>query len=139
MAEPKIITMRDVTPEQVQWLWKPYIPLGKITVIQGDGGDGKTTTATAIAAAVSRGEPLPGNSGSVAPADGLHPAHVIIQNAEDGLADTIVPRLTQFGADIDRVHFIDEEDRELSLADERIEKTIICTGAKLCILDPIQA
>lgn len=133
MAEPKIITMRDVKPEQVQWLWKSYIPLGKITVIQGDGGDGKTTTATAIAAAVSRGEPLPGNSVSVAP------AHVIIQNAEDGLADTIVPRLMQFGADIDRVHFIDEEDWELSLADERIEKTIIHTGAKLCVLDPIQA
>jgi len=133
MPEPKIITMRDVQPEQVKWLWKPYIPLGKITVIQGDGGDGKTTTATAIAAAVSRGDALPGSVGNA------EPAHVILQNAEDGLADTIVPRLTQFGADIDRVHFIDEDERELSLTDERLEKTIIRTEAKLCVLDPIQA
>ena len=47
----KIITMRDVVPEQVEWLWEPYIPLGKITVIQGDSGDGKTTMATAITSA----------------------------------------------------------------------------------------
>lgn len=133
MAEPRIITMRDVQPEPVQWLWKPYIPLGKITVLQGDGGDGKTTTATAIAAAISRGEALPGNC------DGAEPAHVIVQNTEDGLSDTIVPRLAQFGADTGRVHFIDEDECELSLVDERIEKTIIRTGAKLCVLDPIQA
>ena len=128
----KIITMRDVVPEQVKWLWEPYIPYGKISLIQGDPGDGKTTTANAIAAAVSSGMALPGN-GSTAPLD------VIVQNAEDGLADTIVPRLERFGADVDRVHFIDEDEFALTLSDERIEQTIIEKSAKLCILDPIQA
>ena len=128
----KIITMRDVVPEPVEWLWEPYIALGKITVIQGDGGEGKTTLATAIAAAVSRGDALPGGYGVIS-------GDVIFQNAEDGIADTIVSRLERFGADIDRIHFIDEDEMELSLADERIEQTIVEKGAKLCVLDPIQA
>ena len=128
----KIITMRDVVPEQVEWLWEPYIPFGKITVIQGDSGDGKTTMATAIAAATSCGDALPGRCAIV-------PTDVIVQNAEDGLSDTIVPRLTRLGADMDKVHFIDEDDMELSLADERIEQAIVEKNARLCVLDPIQA
>jgi RecA-family ATPase len=127
----KIITMRDVKPETVEWLWEPYIPYGKITLLQGDPGDGKTTTATAIAAAVSTGATLPGGGRTT-------PSGVIIQNAEDGLADTTIPRLERFGADVDRVYFIDE-DESLSLSDERIESAIVRTGARLCILDPIQA
>ena len=81
---------------------------------------------------MSRGDALPGGYGAVS-------ADVIFQNAEDGLADTIVPRLERFGADVDRVHFIDEDEFALSLSDERIEQTIIEKNAKLCILDPIQA
>ena len=114
----RIITMRDVVPEPVEWLWEPYIALGKITVIQGDGGEGKTTLATAIAAAVSRGDALPGRHNAIS-------GDVIFQNAEDGIADTIVPRLERFGADVDRVHFIDEDEYALTLSDERIEKTIV--------------
>ena len=128
----RIINMRDVTPEQVKWLWQPYIPYGKITLIQGDPGDGKTTTAIAIAAAVSSGAELPGSVSTI-------PMDVVIQNAEDGLADTIAPRLKKFNADVDRVHFIDEDEYALSLSDERIEQAIIEKNAKLCILDPIQA
>jgi RecA-family ATPase len=101
LAKLKLITMSDIPTEQVEWLWKPYLPAGKISIIQGDGGDGKTTTATAIAAAISKGEALPGG-------DCAAPAHIIIQNAEDGISDTIKPRLEQLGADMDRIHFIDE-------------------------------
>jgi len=121
--------MRDVKPEPVEWLWEPYIPYGKIALIQGDPGDGKTTTAMAIAAAVSSGDALPGGYSTT-------PADVIVQNAEDGLNDTIVPRLTRFGADVDRVHFIDEDEMALTLSDERIEQSIIEKSAKLCILRP---
>ena len=128
----KIVTMRDVKPEPVEWLWEPYIPAGKISIIQGDPGSGKTSMALAIAAAVTMGQGLPG---------GYHepPADVIVQNAEDGLTDTIIPRLINAGADESMVHFIDEDERALTLSDERIERSIIVKKAKLCILDPIQA
>jgi RecA-family ATPase len=132
MAELKIITMRDVKPEPVEYLWKPYLPAGKISLIQGDPGSGKTTMSLAIAAAVTQGRGLPGGYCEF-------PADVIVQNAEDGLADTIIPRLIQCGADVGLVHFIDEEEAALSLSDERIEQAIIEKKAKLCLLDPIQA
>ena len=128
-----IITMAEVEAEEIQWLWKPYIPVGKITIVQGDPGGGKTTMALAIAAALTMGEPLPGS------VTALPPAHVIYQTAEDGLADTIKPRLTKLDADCSRVHVICEGEEALSLSDERIERAILRTGAKLFILDPLQA
>ncbi|MDL2232381.1 AAA family ATPase [Ruminococcaceae bacterium OttesenSCG-928-L11] len=134
MAKLKIITMRDIEAEPVSWLWEPYIPAGKITIIQGDPGDGKTTMALAVAAAVTRGKRIvEGGTATLAP------SAVIFQTAEDGLADTIKPRLEQLGADCGRVHVIDEDEQSLSLSDERIEAAIVKMKAKLFILDPLQA
>ena len=135
MENLKLITLRDVESEQIRFLWYPYIAYGKITIVQGDPGDGKTTMLLAIAAAVTRGENIT-EGGSYA---ALYPSDVIFQTAEDGLADTIKPRLEQLGADCTRVHIIDEEEKSLSLVDERIEAAIIRTNAKLFILDPLQA
>ena len=132
MAKLKIITMQDIQAEPAEFLWVPYIPLGKISVVQGDPGDGKTTLLLAIAAAVTRGTHLPGGKSAA-------PASVIYQTAEDGLADTIKPRLEQLGADCSRVHVVNEEEKALSLSDERIEQAIIKMDAKLFILDPLQA
>lgn len=135
MSNPElnIINMADVEAVEVKWLWKPYIPLGKITIIQGDPGEGKTTLALSIAAALTQGENLPNEVEIKAP------VNVIYQTAEDGLADTIKPRLEAVNADCARVLVIDESKEELSMTDERIEKAIQQTGAKLIILDPIQA
>ena len=135
MSNPElhIINLADVEEVAVKWLWKPYIPLGKITIIQGDPGEGKTTLALSIAAALTQGEKLPNEAESQAP------MNVIYQTAEDGLADTIKPRLEAVNADCTRVLVIDESKEELSMTDERIEKAIQQTGAKLIILDPIQA
>ena len=132
MTELKLIKLSDIQPEPVEWLWEPYIPNSAITLIQGDGGDGKTTTALAIAAAVTNGTALPNGVGGEL-------ASVIIQNAEDSYAQTIRPRLEKFGADCDRIEFIDEDETALSLSDERIEQAIVRTGAKLLIIDPVQA
>jgi len=129
----KLIRMSDVAAETIKWLWYPYIPFGKITVIQGDPGDGKTTAVLAIAAALTTGVSLPG-SATVA-----DPMSVIFQTAEDGLGDTVKPRLVQSGADCGRVIVIDESEKELSLSDFRIEQAITQTEAKLFILDPLQA
>jgi len=129
----KLIRMNEVEATEIDWLWYPYIPYGKITVIQGDPGDGKTTVVLAIAAAITTGAALP-ESKTAAP-----PMSVIFQTAEDGLGDTVKPRLVQSGADCERVIVIDESEKELSLSDIRIEQAITLTGAKLFILDPLQA
>lgn len=128
-----IITLQDVETEEIHWLWEPYIPRGKITIIQGDPGEGKTTMALAVAAAVTTGAALPGQ------VSGAEPAGVIYQTAEDGLADTVKPRLLTLGADCAKVHTIDEEEKSLSLDDGRIEQAILRTRAGLLILDPLQA
>lgn len=128
----ELIRMSDIQPEEVQWLWYPCIPLGKLTVIQGDPGEGKTTFVLAVIAALTKGEALPER-------EPLDPVNILYQTAEDGLADTIRPRLDALGADCSRVLVIDESKRELSLGDERIRQAMEETGAKLLVLDPLQA
>ena len=129
----RLIRMSDIETEQVQWLWYPYIPYGKVTIIQGDPGEGKTSFVLAMIALLTTGQPLP--EADVADT----PINVIYQSAEDGLADTIKPRLEASGADCSRVLVIDESDRELTLCDERLEQAVRETGAQLIVLDPLQA
>lgn len=128
----EIIRMSEVDTQAVEWLWEPYIPFGKVTIVQGNPGEGKTTFALRLAAACTTGRTLP----NMKP---LPPFNVIYQTAEDGLGDTVKPRLMEADADLDRVLVIDEAKQELTLSDERIEKAITQTGARLIILDPIQA
>lgn len=133
MAELKIISMDEVQSKEVNWLWYPYIPYGKITIIQGDPGEGKTTLSLRLAALLSKGEALPYDDTE------REPVRVIYQTAEDGLEDTIKPRLESAEADCTQIKVIDESEAALSMLDERIEKAIIEVGARVVILDPIQA
>ena len=133
MAELKIISMDEVPVEEVEWLWYPYIPFGKLTIIHGDGGEGKTTLILQLAALLSRGEKLPCDSTE------REPIKVIYQTAEDGLGDTIKPRLLADNADCSQIKVIDESEATLTMLDERIEKAIVETGARALILDPVQA
>ena len=128
----KIIRMSDVELAPVEWLWKPYLPFGKLSVLQGNPGEGKTYFAMHLAAACTNGKLLPNM-------ERLEPFNVIYQTAEDGLGDTVKPRLIEAGADLDRVLVIDDSDVQLTISDERIEKAIIENNAKLVIIDPIQA
>ena len=128
----KIIRMSDVELTPVDWLWKPYLPFGKLSVLQGNPGEGKTYFAIHLAAACTNGKLMPNM-------ERLEPFNVIYQTAEDGLGDTVKPRLIEAGADLDRVLVIDDSDVQLTLSDERIEKAIIENNAKLVIIDPIQA
>ncbi len=133
-AEPlvPIIRMSEVTPEKVEWLWYPYIPFGKVTLVQGNPGEGKTFFAMELAAACTSGKQLPNS-------EQLDPFNVIYQTAEDDLADTVHPRLVSAGADLDRVIVINDTDQPLSLSDERIERAIRENSARLLIIDPVQA
>lgn len=138
----KLINMEQVEIEKIDWLLYPFIPFGKVTIVQGDPGEGKTTMVLQIIAKLTKGEAvLP--SGSDEPAlEGktmaLEPVNVIYQTAEDGLGDTIKPRLLSAGADCSRVMVIDDNNQALTMMDARLEEAIIQTKARLVVLDPIQ-
>ena len=138
----KLINMEQVEVEKIDWLLYPFIPFGKVTIVQGDPGEGKTTMVLQIIAKLTTGEAvLP--SGSDEPAleaktVDLEPVNVIYQTAEDGLGDTIKPRLLSAGADCSRVMVIDDNDQALTMMDARLEEAIIKTKARLVVLDPIQ-
>lgn len=118
----------NVRTEPVEWLWYPYIPLGKLTVLQGDPGEGKSTFALNVVARITTGQPMPDG----VPAKGKRVA--IYQCAEDGIADTIKPRLQQAGADCERVAYIIDNDIALTLEDGRIETAIKDTHTPVYLL-----
>lgn len=124
----------SVERQQVEWLWYPYIPYGKVTLLQGDPGDGKSTCMIHLAASLSTGGKLP--DGTKIPAA----QKVIYQCAEDNIGDTVKPRMEQAGADCRRIAFVSSSEKEpLQLTDRRIEETIRLFGARLLIIDPVQA
>jgi RecA-family ATPase len=131
MSNLRLINMQDVEVEEVQWLIYPFIPYGKVTIIQGDPGEGKTTLVLQIIARLTKGE-------SILNEEAKPPINVIYQTAEDGLADTIKPRLLSADADCSRVLVIDDRDTPLTMLDVRLEKAIAETNAKLVVLDPLQ-
>ena len=131
----KIFSMDMIKAEEIKWLWYPYIPYGKITIIQGDPGEGKTTFILKLAAMLSLGKCF-GNGEEI---EIQEPVNIIYQTAEDGLADTIKPRLTEAEADCTKILVIDDSEKSLHMQDERIEQAIKKVNAKVLVLDPIQA
>lgn len=138
----KLINMEQVEIEKIDWLLYPFIPFGKVTIVQGDPGEGKTTMVLQIIAKMTKGEAvLPSDSDESALKEktmALEPVNVIYQTAEDGLGDTIKPRLLSAGADCSRVMVIDDNDQALTMMDARLEEAIIRTKARFVVLDPIQ-
>lgn len=140
----RLTTLADVQPERVSWLWPGRIPVGKLVTLDGDPGLGKSTLALAFAATISTGGPWP---------DGSHCEHrgaVLLMSAEDGLADTVRPRLDAAGADVSKIHaiegvpIIDEGGertlRPPTLADiAALEDAINRTGARLLVIDVVMA
>jgi len=124
----------DVKAEPLRWLWYPYIAIGKITLLQGDPGDGKSTMMMNFIAELSKGGATP---------DGVafgRPRKIIYQCSEDKAGDTIKPRLEAAGADCRNIAFINEEVHEgLTLDDERIRNAIIECTPQLVVIDPIQS
>ena len=126
--------METVEVERIEWLMYPFIPFGKVTIIQGDPGEGKTTMVLQIIAKLTRGEPIllddklekdkkEGLIRKVLSKNAsIEPVNVIYQTAEDGLGDTIKPRLLAAGADCSRVLVIDDRDQPLTMLDVRLEE-----------------
>lgn len=129
----ELICMNDIEIEEVKWLWYPYIPAGKVTILQGDPGNGKTHFALQVASAVTTECKFPTGTSDI------KGGNIIFQTAEDGLGDTIKPRLIKAGADAKKVFVIKDTDCTLSLIDSRIEEAINEKKARLLIIDPLQA
>ena len=141
---PHVIVLADVQPERVEWLWPGYLPRGKLVILDGDPGQGKSVVSVDLAARVSTGSVMP---------DGAEPVKgaVLILSAEDGLADTIRPRLDAADGDAAQVVTITEmpevtEDgkvgtRPVVLPGDlaAIEKVITGHGVVLVIVDVLMA
>lgn len=129
----KLITLDSVQAKKSDWLWYPYIPLGKITLLSADPGTGKTFFCLYLAAKTSTGGVFFGDTTE------RPPANVLYQTAEDGIEDTIKPRLIPMNPDFSRIGLIDEREQGLNLSDSRIENTMQEFKPKLMIFDPLQA
>jgi hypothetical protein len=124
--------MSDIKAEAVSWLWKPFIPISKVTLMEGDPGIGKSWVSLAIATAVSLGKGLPGQEIS-------EPANVVLASAEDGLGDTIRPRLDAMGADVSRIYAIDGAITLDDVGFTLLEGYLESVSPALLIIDPLVA
>ncbi len=129
----EVIKASEIEPKEVKWLWYPYIPFGKVTLLQGDPGDGKSKLMLSVAALLSKGEPLPFTE------EETEPMTVIYQTTEDDADDTVVPRFNSAGGNGENLIFIKEDEKSLSFGDNRIAEAIEKYHAKLLILDPMSS
>jgi len=143
VAEAVLVNMADVVPVAVRWVWPVRIPLGKLTLLAGDPGLGKSVLSLDIAARVSCGAHWPGPDAGGDPAP---VGNVILLSAEDDKADTIRPRLDAAGADVRRIVVLDSirgrgGERGFTLADLPIlDKAVADTGGvNLVVIDPLSA
>lgn len=131
----ELIKASDIKPKQVRWLWYPYIPFGKVTLLQGDPGDGKSKLMLSLAALLSKGAPLPFSDDE----ESYEPVTIIYQTTEDDADDTVVPRFNAAGGDGERLVFIKEDVKRLTFGDDRIREAVEQCDAKLLILDPMSS
>lgn len=134
-----LVCFDDVEHKVIKWLWYPYIPLGRLTLVVGDPGVGKSFLTLDWVSRVSNGEPFPFYNEETKK-DEIIPSKVIFQNGEDGIEDTIKERLIMCNANQKNIFIINEVDNPLfNLNDiERFEKALKEQKPKLIIIDPLQ-
>lgn len=132
-ALPEGISMADIEPEAVTWLWERRIPSGKVTILDGDPGQGKSLILYDICARITSGQDLPDG-------EPVERGAVIIVSAEDGAADTIRPRFDAAGGDPTRARIIGSE-KPFIIPDnlDRLERAIKQTGAVFVVIDPVMS
>lgn len=139
--KPLLKSFSEIRPEPISWLWEPYVPRRRITILEGDTGVGKTFLCCKLAAMVSSGQPWPWSLSPRRPKRGA----VIVMSREDGLADTLRPRLERCGADLKRVHTLTGWENSASsgavtLKDvDVLESAFRRTRPALVVIDPLQA
>jgi AAA domain len=146
---PTLVQLSTVQSKEVDWLWFPYIPLGKLTLLEGDPSAGKTFLSLALCASITRGFPFLNQDGSPLRADET-PCNVVYLTAEDGLDDTLKPRFDSMGGDATRFYALtgcnlkdesgNDHDMAVSLADVDVLREMLeQLHPKLVVIDPIQA
>ncbi|MGI6035704.1 MAG: AAA family ATPase [Limnochordia bacterium] len=139
---PAVVRVADVEREETSWLWQDRIPLGKLTLIEGDPGLGKSWLTLVLAANITRGWPLPDNGDDPTPRE---PANVVLLSAEDGAGDTIRPRLEDAEADLERVFLLtgSQEDPDAGVSLEAdldlLDQVARDKKPLLIVVDPLQA
>ncbi len=141
LGGPVLVQLSRVQREAVRWLWQNRIPLGRLTGVVGDPGVGKSWLTLALASAVTTGAGLPGQESS------CEPGKFLLLTAEDGLADTVRPRMEDMGADLEQVTVLTavrdakgNERHPSLLADiPSIDSVLAGGGYKLVIIDPLNA
>jgi AAA domain len=131
------IAASDIIPEDVAFLWSPYVPLGKLTFFDGEAGIGKSFATSAVAAAVSLGQKLDGAKPITGEA--IEPHKVIMVSAEDGLADTIRPRLDLLGAKTDYIFLREKAITFDETGLRQLEAIIDKEKPALVVIDPLFA
>jgi RecA/RadA recombinase len=138
-TELDIVALSQVEREDITWLWYPYVPLKKLTMMEGDPSSGKTYLILAIAAGITQGFALPDQEGRVGNPSAENKGNVLYITAEDGLGDTIRPRAEKVGADLDHL-FVPREPQSFSIAEPHIlSNALERFRPKLLVLDPLQA
>ncbi|HEU4437678.1 MAG TPA: AAA family ATPase [Methylomirabilota bacterium] len=124
---------------RMDWLWRPFLPRGHLSIVAGNAGEGKTTVLLDLAARLSRGAPLPGQAAAAPPGPSL------IVNAEDGVEDTLKGRLRAMGADQAKVFAFDRHAKDALLPQlpdrvDEVERWLLENpGAHLVVLDPLDS
>lgn len=132
-AIPVGVSMADIKPECVEWLWSRRIPKAKVTILDGDPGKGKSTILYDLAARITSGQPLPDG-------EPVEKGGALIVSAEDGAADTIVPRFLAAGGDPTKARIIGSEEQFIIPDDlDKLERAIRQTGATFAVIDPVMS
>ncbi len=138
MAVIKWANQTEIT--SVNWLWKPFIPFGKVTLVEGNGGDGKTTLMLTIAALLSQGiKPPTLENGELLPSESIEPITTFFVTNEDGVGDMAIPRYIRAGGDRTKLAYSGELEQHLTLNEKELYEIIKETSARLLIIDPLQS
>ena len=131
--------LKDVEPKEISWLWRPYIAFGKVTLIQGDTGIGKTSLMVKVMADLSNGlYPPTMFRERLLPQETGDPITTYYVSIENGIADTIVPLFNRVGGNNEFVQYQDVMKEHFVLTGDEVRECVRISGAKLIVVDPWQ-
>lgn len=128
------ISYNDVEEKEVEWVWFPYIPKGMVSILQGDPKSGKTYMIIDIISRITKGDYKPFSN------ERFEVGKVFLQNSDDPVEQTLLPRLKHQGANLENVYFVDEDTNKIYFKNLKVlEEAIKEVNPTMIVIDPIQA